>query len=195
MPTSPLPVVVRDLHDHEAAAVGALTLQAYDRYGTITGPYRASLADPRVRLAGCSAVLVAATRDGDEPVGTVTYVTPDDAEWEHPAPPPGDAGFRVLAVRPDQEGRGVGAALVEACLHRARAEGRHRLLLTTMEWMHRAHRLYEDRFGFVRRPDLDKRYPSGIGHVYALDLTPQAPSRFPPPGPVPVEPPWFLDVR
>lgn len=190
---------IRPLRRAEAPRVGALTLAAYDRYGEITGRYRDFLGDPTQRLSGCRAVLVATLPTGgasgqDEIVGTVSYVTPGDAEWEHPDPPPGDAGFRILAVDPAWEGGGIGAALVAACVRQAREEGRHRMLLTSMSWMTRAHTLYEGRFGFRRRPDLARRFPSGIGWVYALDLTDEAPRRFPPPGPAPAEPPWFLDV-
>lgn len=179
----------------EAPVVGALTLAAYDRYGTITGRYRAFLGDPARRADTCE-VLVATVPEGDDQrvVGTVSYVVPGDAEWEHTDPPAGDAGFRILAVAPDAEGQGVGTALVSACLDRARAQGRRRLLLTTMAWMTRAHVLYESRFGFTPRPDLDRRFPSGVGHVYALDLTDDAADHFPPPGPVPAEPPWFEDA-
>ena len=182
----------------EAADVGALTLAAYDRYGHITGRYRAFLGDPARRVGSCTALLVATwqPQPGAAPqlAGTVTYVTPGDPEWEHTVPPAGDAGFRILAVAPELEGHGVGTRLVAACIDRASDEGRRRLLLTSMSWMTRAHVLYEQRFGFVRRPDLDRTFPSGVGFVYALDLTADAAAHFPPPGPVPDDPPWFEDV-
>jgi GNAT superfamily N-acetyltransferase len=176
----------------EAARVGELTLAAYDRYGPMEGDYRDFLADPLARVEGCTAVLVAEV-DGVV-VGTVSYVTPADAEWEDRPSPAGDAGFRILAVDPAWEGRGVGTALVDACFARARAEGRHRMLITSMDWMRRAHDLYERRYGFVRRPDLDVRFPAGVGVIYAADLTDDAPDRFPPPGPIPGAPPWYEDV-
>jgi GNAT superfamily N-acetyltransferase len=189
-------VRVRGMRTAEAARVGALTLAAYDRYGRIEGDYRAFLADPLRRIDRCSAVLVAELDDGDGPriVGTVSYVLPTDPEWEDREQLAGDAGFRVLAVDPDHEGRGIGSALVDACIARAREAGAHRMLIVSMAWMHRAHALYERRYGFVRRPDLDVRFPSGVGVILALDLTDDAPDRFPPPGPVPAEPPWFTDV-
>ncbi|MCZ9344350.1 GNAT family N-acetyltransferase, partial [Streptomyces sp. TRM76130] len=52
-------------------------------------------------------------------------------------------------------GRGVGEALVRACVDRARGvDGCARLILSTQETMHAAHRLYE-RLGFVRTPERD----------------------------------------
>ncbi len=196
--TSPsrVTITVRSMRDGDVPRVGQLTLAAYDRYGSLTGRYRDFLADPSRRVAGSSAVLVAEVTDADGPriVGTVSYVTVDDDEWEDRPVPQGDAAFRALAVDPAWEGHGVGTTLVDACFAAARAEGRHRMLITSMAWMHRAHELYERRYGFVRRRDLDVRFPSGLGYIYTCDLTPAAAERFPAPGPVPDEAPWFEDV-
>ncbi len=187
----PDPVRVRPMRPEETARVGEITLAGYDAYGTIDGPYRDHLADPARRIDGCTALLVAEL--AGLVVGTVTLVLPGDAEWEDRPVPQGDAGFRVLAVDPAAEGHGVGRRLVTECIARSRDLGRHRMVIVTMAWMHRAHRLYEG-LGFVRRPDLDIRFPSGVGHVLTLDLTAAAPGRFRAPGPVPREPPWFEDA-
>jgi GNAT superfamily N-acetyltransferase len=184
-------VRIRAMRTSEAEEVGRITLAAYDAYGQMRGPYRDFLADPRHRLGGSRALLVAEL-DG-RVVGTVTYVIPGDAEWEGRREPEGDAGFRVLAVDPAVEGRGVARELVQACIERAQEEGRHRLVITSMAWMDRAHRLYE-RLGFTPRPDLAVRFPNGDGVAFTLDLTDAAPHRFPPPGPVPDELPWYADV-
>jgi GNAT superfamily N-acetyltransferase len=184
-------VRIRPMRPEEATHVGRLTLASYDAYGYIGGEYREQLGDPSPRLTGATAVLVAEL--DLRVVGTVTYVLPGDQQWEGRAVPEGDCGFRVLAVDPTVEGHGVGRRLVEHCIERARSDGHHRLVITSMAWMTRAHALYE-RLGFVRRPDLDITFPSGIGVVFTLDLTPEAPSRFPAAGPVPAEPPWYADV-
>ncbi len=184
-------VAVRAMRPHEAGAVGRLTLEAYDRYGRIEGTYRDHLADPARRLDAASAVLVAEV--GGELAGTVTYIRPGDPEWEGRPEPAGDAGFRILAVAPWAEGRGVARALIQACLDRARRSGCRRLVVTSMEWMTRAHRLY-DQLGFVHRRDLDVFFPSGLGHTFVLDLSDDAAAHFAPPGPVPQTPPRALDV-
>ena len=187
------PVVVRDMRPGEAAEVGRITLAAYDRYGHIGGDYRDFLADPAARIDGCTAVLVAV--DGDDRVlGTVSYVVPDDEEWEDTPVPNGDAGFRILAVDPDVEGQGVGTALVDACFDRARQAGARRMLIVSMGWMHRAHDLYQRRYGFVRRPDLDVRFDAGTGVVLTADLADDAAAHFPAVGPPADPPPWFEDV-
>jgi GNAT superfamily N-acetyltransferase len=190
---SPDPSVprVRPMRDDEAPRVGALTLAAYDAYGDLRGSYRRALADPRLRRDGCTAILVADL--GDAVVGTITFLLPDDAQWEGRPQPAGDAGLKILAVDPAHEGRGAGRALVEACLARAREDGRRRMVATSMEWMTRAHRLYE-RLGFVRHHDLDVRFPSGVGWTYTRDLTADAAEHFPAPGPPVDHAPWFEDV-
>lgn len=184
-------VLVREMGADDVERVGELTLESYDRYGQIEGPYRDFLADPRRRVGRSTAVLVAELEG--EVVGTVTFVLPHDEEWEGRAVPEGDAAFRVLAVDAGAEGRGVGRRLVEDCVDRARRHGCRRLVISSMAWMTRAHQLYRS-LGFERRPDLDVRFPGGLGVVFTLDLVDDAAEHFPPPGPIPAEPPWFEDV-
>jgi ribosomal protein S18 acetylase RimI-like enzyme len=50
--------------------------------------------------------------------------------------------------------RGVGRALVEACLNRARAEGTREVLIPSLPQMTAAHAPYRE-FGFVRAAELD----------------------------------------
>lgn len=184
-------VTIRPMRPHEADRVGALTLASYDAYGSMQGEYRRFLADPRRRLHGSTAVLVAEVEG--RVVGTVTYVLPGDEQWEGRAVLDGDCAFRVLAVDPAAEGLGVGRGLVEDCLARSRTLGCSRMVITSMAWMGRAHALYRG-LGFTRRPDLDVRFPGGDGVAFTYDLRPDAPERFPAPGPVPDELPWFEDV-
>lgn len=184
-------LTIRALQPADAPRVAALTLAAYDAYGTVSGTYRGLLADPWARATGARAVLVAEV-DG-EVVGTITDLRPGDPEWEPRPEPAGDCGFRVLAVDPTSEARGVGRALVTHVLDRARDEGCRRAVITSMTWMTRAHRLYRS-VGFVRRPDLDVRFPGGDGVVFTCDLQPDAAAHFPPPGRPADPPPWWEDV-
>ncbi len=64
------------------------------------------------------------------------------------------SGFRFLAVDPEARGAGVGKALTEACLERAKARGHDQVVIHTTEPMRMAWRMYQ-RMGFVRSPDLD----------------------------------------
>ena len=68
--------------------------------------------------------------------------------------PAGWAGFRALVVDPEERGAGVGRALVEHCLVRARETGASVMGIHTADVLSDAVRLYE-RLGFVRCPEYD----------------------------------------
>jgi ribosomal protein S18 acetylase RimI-like enzyme len=89
----------------------------------------------------------------DDVVGCATFVPDGSSPWAELLE--GDeAGLRMLAVDPACQGRGVGAALLDACIDRARARSRSALFLHSTPLMLAAHHLYE-RAGFVRVPDRD----------------------------------------
>lgn len=68
---------------------------------------------------------------------------------------PGEAEIRMLAVSREARGRGIGEALVCACVDRALAtEACTAVVLSTQRTMHAAHRIYE-RLGFTRAPERD----------------------------------------
>ena len=89
---------------------------------------------------------------GDHLLGGVTYV-PDGGPLSEIARP-AESEIRMLAVSHAARGRGVGQALVQACVDRATAAGKS-LVLCTQPTMHKAHRLYE-RLGFTRVPERDR---------------------------------------
>ena len=60
----------------------------------------------------------------------------------------------MLAVDPAAQGRGVGEALVRACVARAREVGAGAIVICARDFTVAAHRLYE-RLGFVRTPERD----------------------------------------
>lgn len=162
----PHAVVVREIRDREIDELARITLAAYEQLGFDLGTYRPSLVDVAGRAAAAT-VLVAV--DGDRLVGGVTYVgdrdnpyaefTDDDA-----------AGIRMLAVAPDAQGLGVGSALVIACLHRAAADHRRRVVLHTTTDMAAAQRMY-DRLGFRRTPERDwKPQPHVLLHGYEMPV-------------------------
>ena len=64
------------------------------------------------------------------------------------------AGFRMLATAPAAQGRGVGEALTEACVARARRESAPGVALHTTDMMQAAQRLYR-RLDFERWTDID----------------------------------------
>ncbi|HUG86048.1 MAG TPA: GNAT family N-acetyltransferase [Euzebya sp.] len=184
-------MTIRLVTPAEHGVVGRLTLAAYDAVGTMSPRYRAEMADTAGRVADGAAVWVAVDTDTGEMLGAVSFVDRDNPHFE--APEVGDCGFRMLAVAPAAQGRGVGRALVQHCIDHATALGRHRLAIHTMEWMVGAQAMYSA-MGFVRRPDRDVVFPGGPGRVFQRDLTTGAASHFPPPGPIRDPLPWFEDL-
>jgi ribosomal protein S18 acetylase RimI-like enzyme len=161
---------IRPIRPEEFEALGELTVAAYHGIGPRMphqDAYDAQLRDV-ARRAASSCVLVAAAPAG-EVLGGVTFVSgPDDPYSEELAE--GEAGMRMLAVAPGQQGRGVGRALVGACVERARSSGRRRLVLHTQEHMVAAIHLYES-LGFVRVPEIDFSPVAGVDLMgYALPL-------------------------
>jgi GNAT superfamily N-acetyltransferase len=161
---------IRPVQSDEHERLGALTVDAYTRLdGHVPEPdYEAQLADIAGRSRTAGATVLVAVEDGHV-LGGVTFVDGPDsplAEFTHPD----GAGIRMLAVEPGAQGRGVGTALTCACLDRARALGRHQVLLHSTPWMTTAHRIYE-RLGFRRDPSLDWTPVPGIDLLgFRLDL-------------------------
>lgn len=163
-------VKIREAGPADYDAIARLTVAAYRALPVWVGDdYAAHLADVAGRVAAGATVLVA--EDGDRRLlGAVTFVLPPSSLFEWIPDVDGDCGFRMLAVDPEAQGRGVGPALVEECLRRSRAAGRRRMLIGSTPWMTTAHRIYE-RMGFVRRPDLDQQWGPITGWAFVLDLS------------------------
>jgi ribosomal protein S18 acetylase RimI-like enzyme len=148
---TPENLIIRAVRADEYARVGDLTVAAYGALAVdhLWGGYDVHIRAVEQRLAATE-VLVAVL-DGFV-VGAVTYVSAPDSpwlEWNEP----GEAGVRLLAVDVGVQGRGVGEALVNACISRAREQGLT-IVLHTTDHMTTAQRLYA-RLGFTRRPERD----------------------------------------
>ena len=182
-------IEIRPVRPTEHAHAGEIVVEAYLQLGRIDDRYEASIADVGGRVAAGAEVLVA-VHDG-RVVGSVTYAELGNPAFEGHGM--GDATFRMLGVDPAAQGLGAGRALVEACIARARASGRHRISIYSMVWMPGAHALYRS-LGFERRPDRDVEFPGGAGWAFQLPLTEDADAAFPPPRAQSAELPWFEDV-
>ena len=137
---------------------GEITVAAYDDF-TLgpTDPYVVHLRDAATRDR--QAELWVATDDEGTLLGCVT-LCPPGSPWRELA---GDheGEFRMLAVAPEAQGRGVGEALARLCLDRFRAEGCTAVLLSSLPQMTAAHRVYE-RLGFERAEDRDHEPVPGV---------------------------------
>ncbi|AVV40564.1 GNAT family N-acetyltransferase [Streptomyces sp. ID05-04B] len=147
-------IAIRRITPGEHETLGDITAQAYLRDGLLDfgeeDPYLPVLKDVAARAAAAE-VLVAV--DGDRLLGGVTFVSGPGPVADIARP--GEAEIRALAVTHTARGRGVGEALVRACLERARAtRDCTAVVLSSQRGMHTAHRIYE-RLGFVRTPERD----------------------------------------
>ncbi len=143
-------VIVRPARPSEHARVGELLVAAYAPSGMPPeAPYWSALRDTAARAR--DAEVWVAELDGTV-VGTVTWAGHGSGQREIARE--GEAEFRMLAVDPAVQGRGVGRALLAAVVERASQDGYGALVLCSATWMTTAHRLYA-RAGFDRIPERD----------------------------------------
>jgi ribosomal protein S18 acetylase RimI-like enzyme len=184
---------VREATEEDFDEIARLTLDAYRALDTWVGDdYAEHLADVESRakaentlvlvaeddLPSATALTAAMVAGGDggavraqerRLLGSVTLTIGGGPYFEWDPAADGDCGFRMLAVDPAVQGRGVGPRLVAECLERARAAGCRRMVIGSTEWMTTAHRIYE-RLGFRRAPELDQQWGDIRGLCFKLDL-------------------------
>lgn len=164
-------MILRRAQPEEFAAVGELTLAAYVADGFLDNDddYAAELRAAAHRAAEAE-LIVAVDPTSHELLGTVTFCLSGSHYAEISRA--GEAEFRMLAVSPAARGRGIGHALARWCVERAREQGCTAVVLSSLDRMHTAHRLYE-RMGFRRLPERDWFPTPEIALVgYALGLEP-----------------------
>jgi GNAT superfamily N-acetyltransferase len=158
---------IRAAEPDEYEEVARLTVAAYEPFLSATGTYEQVLRDVAGR-AEHAQVLVA--RDAGAVLGTVTFV-PDGGRYGEIARDD-EAEFRMLAVDPAAQGRGVGAALTQHVLDESRRIGKRGVVCSTQRGMTAAHRVYE-RAGMTRAPVRDWSPASGVVLLaFAVTLAP-----------------------
>lgn len=159
-------VTVRLATPDDFSAVGTLLVRAYMPSGLPTShPYFAKLRDCEERSHDAELMVA---DDNGRVVGTVTYCPVGSPFREIATDDEGE--FRMLAVDPGEQSKGVGRALVRACIDRARREGMTKVVLSSAPWMTTAHHVYE-KLGFVRTPERDWSPRENIElKTYRLDL-------------------------
>ncbi|GAC1420881.1 MAG: hypothetical protein NVSMB57_14660 [Actinomycetota bacterium] len=142
---------IRPIRAEEISAAGEVAVAGFaEFYKEDLGYYAGRLRDVASRIQG-GEVLVA-VEDGTV-AGTVTYIGNFDSPFAEKMDA-GEAGIRMLAVHPRFMRRGIGRALSQACIERARSEGKDAIVLHADEIMKISQSLYES-LGFVRDPERD----------------------------------------
>ena len=162
--------IVRDARPDDRDAIRDLTLSAYAEYATIMEPEA---------WAGLSRAVNAALASDDRMerivaddhgtlIGSVLLYPAAARAYGDLASEANSPELRLLAVAHEARGRGVGRALVDECIRRARLVGAPALGLHTSKSMATAMQLYE-RMGFERAPELDFQ-PPGAEVVWGFKL-------------------------
>ena len=146
-----MPLEIRPAEPAELPDVADLCVAAYAPFLAGEGHYVAELRDV-ARRASEAELLVAVEPDRGEVLGTVTFVPDGGALGEIAGPR--EAEFRMLAVGPAAQGRGVGTALLRRVLDDSRRGGKERVVCSSLPVMRAAHRIYAH-LGFERVPARD----------------------------------------
>ena len=166
-------LTVRGAGPRDRDAIQAVTLAAYLEYAAIIPAYwEGYRQNILATLAAAAPGTQIVALDEDRVVGAV-LLYPAGTSIETPGGTSVTLRWpevRLLAVTPSARGRGIGAALMNECIHQARSAGAPALMLHTTDLMQAAMRLYE-RLGFERAHDLDlEPAPGIIAKGYRLDL-------------------------
>lgn len=155
--TEAIEIQIRDARPDELEAVRHLTLNVYAEYEKVMEPRAWSGLSEAVKGALANQTegidRIVAVRDA-EVVGSVLLFPPASDAYRGAAAPLSAPELRLLAVRDDQRGQGIGRKLVEECIRRARERGAEAVGLHTSRSMAAAIKLYES-MGFERFPDED----------------------------------------
>ena len=161
-------VLIREARPGELAAVEALVKGAYAEYRGLVpaeGWQKWMESITQAVHSGEGLLLVA---EAEGAIQGVVQFFPDASRSRQGHWPAGAATIRLLAVRPESRGRGLGARLTRECLRRARELKIPTIFLYTGRFMLAARQIYE-KLGFERAPEYDPhRDPGPI--AYRLDL-------------------------
>jgi ribosomal protein S18 acetylase RimI-like enzyme len=154
-------VEIRDARADEFQAIGQLLISVYAKLegfpSEIEQPdYYRMLLNVGELLQKPETALIVAVDSKEQLQGAVVYFgdmqyygSGGTATLEKNA-----AGFRLLAVEPAARGKGIGQALTQECIRRAREKKKDQLILHTTRAMQVAWKMYEW-IGFKRSEELD----------------------------------------
>jgi ribosomal protein S18 acetylase RimI-like enzyme len=161
-------VLIREAVTGELAAVETLVKAAYSEFRDQVPPegWRRWMESITQAVHSEEGLLLVA--EVDWVIQGVVQFFPDAGRAHLGHWPAGAATIRLLAVRPEARGLGLGRRLTEECLRRARELKIPAIYLYTGPFMLAARQIYE-KLGFQRAPEFDP--PGQPGPIaYRLDL-------------------------
>ncbi|MEM7458402.1 MAG: GNAT family N-acetyltransferase [Pseudomonadota bacterium] len=125
-------MIIRDFRPDDAAAFRDLNLAWVEQYFTVEAEDRAQLDDPQTHILDPGGAILMAELNG-EAVGTVGLV---------PGHGPGVLELIKMSARSDVKGQGIGRALMDAAIEKARDMGATKIWLETNTRLDAALALY-----------------------------------------------------
>lgn len=171
-PVTPQPVI-REARPEDWERIAELTIAAYIRGGFFPtdDDYIAELADVGTRATRASVLVAEADDEEGRPVVAGSVSVTEAGQHLAEVSRPGEMEFRMLAVHPDFQGRGIARVLVRHIL--SLAEDRpdiSAVTLCSLKEMTDAHALYRSE-GFVEEPSRDFRI-EGINTSFPFFIRP-----------------------
>jgi ribosomal protein S18 acetylase RimI-like enzyme len=152
-------LIIRRAHAADLDPAGEVTVEAFvgDGHTSPAADYVQLLRDARRRAAEAELLVAVDPADLSQGptgrvLGCVTFAVGGQLWADIATPEEGE--IRMLAAAASARGRGVGEALVRACVQRSRELGLTGMAFSTRPAMTAAHRIYE-RVGFRRTPERD----------------------------------------
>ena len=124
-------MIVRDYTPADAAAFRDLNLAWVEKFFTVEDQDRAQLEDPQTHILDRGGAILIAEYEG-EPVGTVGLTPHGDGVLE----------LIKMSARSDIQGKGIGRALMDAAIAKAREMGAKQIWLETNTSLEAALALY-----------------------------------------------------
>lgn len=149
--------VIREARREDWERIAELTVTAYVSGGFLSSgdDYIAQLADVGPRATQATVLVAEVEDDPGAPVVAASVSITEAGQFLSEVSRPGEMEFRMLAVHPDFQGRGIARRLVRHIL--AMAEARpdiEAVTLCSLKAMTDAHELYRSE-GFVEVPERD----------------------------------------
>ena len=172
MENKPVHSTIRNAKPAEYTAVGSLLVTAYSQLDGFPSPieqpeYYKTLANIGQLLQAPGTEILVAADNNNTILGCMVYYANMQYYGPHEITIQEEnaAGLRLLAVRTEMQGLGIGKQLTLAGIEKARAQGKAQVILHSTTAMKTAWAMYE-KMGFTRSEDIDF-FQSGLG-VYGF---------------------------